>query len=147
MRTSCAWRWMQPPIRRERARIVERETRAQLRPYYDSMVQQDLQAIRRAEHERDPLYTPRLKARLMKSFAEDAVVPATRGDQAVSRALTRAFHMLGLPHRVAQRPRRDAAHFRDVGAMPKETKKRRGLYPPSFGPDRAEMFAKLGLAT
>lgn len=128
----------------ERARVVARETWNDIRPYFDSMVKADLQAIRRAEHERDPDYKPHFKARLMKSFAEDAVTPASRGDQAVSRALSRAFHMIGHPTAWLNDPAILARLFA-VWAMPKWLKKARGFYPPSFGPKRNEMLAKLGL--
>jgi hypothetical protein len=55
----------------ERAKIYEREIVRTIRPYYDSMVTLDLNAIRRAEHERNPNYRPGLRARMAKSFAED----------------------------------------------------------------------------
>ena len=55
-------------------------------------------------HERDPSYKPRLKARIVKSFIEDALMPATRGDLAVSRASSRAFHMIGDPVAWLKRP-------------------------------------------
>ena len=103
------------PIRSERAIIVERETRAALRPYYDSMVKQDIQSIRRALHERDPDYKPRLKARIMKSFIEDAVTPATRGDLAVLSASSRRFPHVRRSRRVAEESRHPRAHSEDVG--------------------------------
>jgi 2-polyprenyl-6-methoxyphenol hydroxylase-like FAD-dependent oxidoreductase len=130
---------------RERAFIVERETRAALRPYYDTMVKQDLQAIRRAEHERDPAYKPRLKGRIAKSFVEDAIMPATRADLAVLRASSRAFHMFSDPVAWLKDPVTLARILR-IWAMPKSQKTRAGYYPPTFGPGRAEMFARVGLA-
>jgi 2-polyprenyl-6-methoxyphenol hydroxylase-like FAD-dependent oxidoreductase len=130
---------------RERAVRFERETIAAIRPFFDSMVKQDLQAIRRARHERDPSYKPGWKARLAKSFVEDAIIPATRGDLAVSRASSRAFHMLGHPVAWLQQPGILARILR-MWSIPRQTKRARGLYPPSFGPDRSEMLARLGLA-
>lgn len=130
---------------RERAFIVERETRAALRPYYDTMVKQDLQAIRRAEHERDPAYKPRLRGRIAKSFVEDAIMPATRADLAVLRASSRAFHMFSDPVAWLKDPVTLARILR-IWAMPKSQKTRAGYYPPTFGPGRAEMFARVGLA-
>jgi hypothetical protein len=108
------------------------------------MVKQDLQAIRRAEHERDPNYKPRLKARIAKSFVEDALMPATRGDLAVRAPRAR------LPHdrrsrRVAEAPGHLARILR-IWAMSEKRKRARGFYPPSSGPERAEMLARLGLA-
>ncbi len=130
----------------ERAQIVARETEAAIRPYFDSMVKLDLQAIRRAEHERDPHYRPRLKARMMKSFAEDALTPASRGDQAVGRAMSRVFHMVGHPTNWLKDPA-ILARLMWMWALPRSRKRARGLYPPKFGPERTEMLARLGLPT
>ena len=130
---------------RTRAIIFARETQKALRPYYDSMVKQDQIAIRRAEHERDPAYRPKLKARIAQSFVEDGLVPATRGDIAVSRALSRAFHMLDSPTAWLKEP--DVmARIMKIWAMPKAAKRAAGFYPPEFGPNRGEMLARLGLA-
>jgi 2-polyprenyl-6-methoxyphenol hydroxylase-like FAD-dependent oxidoreductase len=129
---------------KERAVIVERETRAALRPYYDVMVKQDLQSIRRAQHERDPGYKPRLKARIMKSFVEDAITPATRGDLTVMRASSRAFHMFGDPVAWLKNPMIMARILR-MWAMPKARKRAGQLYPPALGPNRREMLGEIGL--
>lgn len=131
---------------RARALMFERETFAAIRPFFDSLAKQDRQAIRRAEHERDPDHRPRLKARLTKSFIEDGVIPATRGDLAVSRASARAFHMLGHPEAWLTQPAILARVLR-MWATPKRIKHDRGYYPPEFGPKRDEMFARLGLAS
>ncbi|MGD0192529.1 MAG: FAD-dependent oxidoreductase [Rhizomicrobium sp.] len=129
---------------RERAVNFERVTFDSIRPFYDTMVKQDLQAIRRAEHELDPAHKPSLKARLAKSFVEDALIPATRGDIAVSRASSRAFHMIGHPTRWLTRPV-IAARILRMWMMPRSAKLARDYYPPSFGPARNEMLARLGL--
>ncbi|HEY2068202.1 MAG TPA: hypothetical protein VGG48_01505 [Rhizomicrobium sp.] len=128
----------------ERARLYESEITKTIRPYFDSMVTLDLQAIRRAEHERDPHYKPGLRARIMKSFAEDGLMPAQRGDVEVARALTRIFHMLDEPTAFLKRPAIVARILR-VWAMSKRAKKARDFYPPKFGPERAEMYARIGL--
>ena len=133
------------PDPRQRALNFERETIAAIRPFYDTMVKQDLDAIRRAEHERDPSYKPRFKARLIKSFVEDALIPATRADLAVSRASSRAFHMIGDPVAWLKRPD-ILARIMTIWAMPKSLKQSREYYPPNFGPPRAEMLARLGIA-
>ena len=128
-----------------RARQYERDLTEAIRPYYDSMVQLDLQAIRRAAHERNPNYRPSYRARMAKSFTEEALMPAQRGDIEVSRALSRAFHMLDEPTAFLKRPAimvRIMAHW----AMTKREKERRGLYPPKAGPDRAGMLALLKIA-
>lgn len=128
----------------DRAKAVARDTQEAIRPYFDSMVKLDLQAIRRAENERNPDYKPRLKARIMKSFAEDAVVPASRGDAEVGRAMSRVFHMIGHPENWLKDPA-ILARILITWATPKTRKQARGLYPPKFGPERAEMLAQLGL--
>ena len=128
----------------ERAKIMARETWKEIRPYFESMVEQDLQGIRRAGHERDPDYKPRLKARLVKSFAEDALMPASRSDMAVSRAISAAFHMIGHPTAWLKRP---AILWRLLATWvtPKSVKQARGLYLPKLGPERSAMLARLGL--
>ena len=130
---------------KERARKVEAETRAALRPFYDAMVRQDLQAIKRAEHERDASYKPGRRARLARSFVDDALGPATRGDLEVLRGFSRAFHMIDDPSEWLKRPAILAKLFA-FWAMPKSAKQARGLYPPKTGPERQEMFSKLKLA-
>ena len=130
---------------RTRAILFERDTEKALRPYYDIMVKQDLLAIRRAEHERDPNYRPRMKARIAKSFIEDGIVPATRGDLHVSRALSRSFHMLDQPTAWMKEPDVMARIMR-MWSMPARTKRARGFYPPEFGLERGELLARLGLS-
>jgi hypothetical protein len=130
---------------RTRALIFDTDTRKALRPFYDAMVRQDTQAIRRAEHERDPDYRPRLRARMMKSFIEDAIAPATRGDIAILRAFSRTFHMIEDPNDWWKDPSTLAGIVR-FWAMPKSRKQVQGFYPPKFGPERAEMLAKLQIA-
>jgi len=129
----------------QRARIYEHEVHRVIRPYFNSMVQLDLQAIRRAEHERDPHYAPGLRARIVKSFADDGLMPAQRADLEVSRALARIFHMLDEPTDFLKRPAIVARILR-IWAMSKKAKQARGYYPPTFGPVRAEMLSRLGLA-
>jgi 2-polyprenyl-6-methoxyphenol hydroxylase-like FAD-dependent oxidoreductase len=128
-----------------RAKKVEEDTRAALRPYYDAMVRQDLQAIRRAQHERDPDYRPGRRARLVKSFLEDALAPATRGDLDVLRGFSRAFHMIDDPTEWLKQPS-IVAKMMAFWAMPRSLKVSRHLYPPKVGPDRRELLAKLKLA-
>ncbi|MBV9046144.1 MAG: FAD-dependent oxidoreductase [Alphaproteobacteria bacterium] len=129
----------------ERALTYEREITKAIRPYYDSMVQLDLQAIRRAQHERDPNYQPGLRARIMKSFTEDALMPAQRGNVDVSRAMSRVFHMLDEPQAMLRNPR-VLAGVLGMWATSGAEKKRRGLYPAKMGPDRAGMMKLLNIA-
>ena len=129
----------------QRAQKFEAETRKTLRPFYDSMVRQDKQAIRRAGHERDPNYKPDFRARTLKSLVEDAIAPATRGDIDILRAFSRTFHMIDDPNDWWRNPATVAGILR-FWAMPKTVKRARGFYPPKFGPERAQMLAKLNLA-
>jgi 2-polyprenyl-6-methoxyphenol hydroxylase-like FAD-dependent oxidoreductase len=129
----------------ERARRYERDIEKAIRPYFDSMVKLDLQAIRRAANERNPDYKPRLRARIIKSFAEDGLVPAQRGDVEVSRALSRIFHMLDEPATLFKRPALIARILR-IWAMPKARKRALDYYVPPLGPERGEMLSRLGLA-
>ncbi len=129
---------------KERAKKIETDTRQALRPFYDTMVRQDLQAIRRAAHERDPHYVPGRRARVVKSFVEDALGPATRGDIDVLRGFSRAFHMIEDPSEWLKRPSL-LAKLMAFWAMPKAAKLARGYYPPPLGPSRAELFAKLAI--
>jgi 2-polyprenyl-6-methoxyphenol hydroxylase-like FAD-dependent oxidoreductase len=129
----------------ERARIYDRQFKIAIRPYFDSMVMLDLQAIRRAEHERDPNYKPGLRARVMKSFADDGLVPAQRAHIEVSRAFSRIFHMLDEPTAFLKRPA-IMGRILSTWALSKATKKARDLYPPKIGPEREEMFARVNIA-
>ena len=67
--------------------------------------------------------TPVFRARMMKSFAEDGLMPAQRGDVEVSRAMSRVFHMLDEPSAFLKRPAIMARIMR-VWAMPEAEKKR-----------------------
>lgn len=114
-----------------------------LRPFFRAMRDQDRQAIRRARNTLDPAYRPRLKARLMKSFAEDAIAPAIRSDPALLRAFMRGFHMLESSTAWLKRP---ATLGSVLGTWIKPKAMKRQYYPPKLGPDRAEMFAALELS-
>jgi 2-polyprenyl-6-methoxyphenol hydroxylase-like FAD-dependent oxidoreductase len=129
---------------RTRALIFEAETKKVLRPFYDAMVRQDRQSIGRAERERDPGHKPSFRARAMKSFVEDAIGPATRADIDILRAFSRAFHMIDDPNLWLRNPWTLAGLIKQW-TTPKDAKRARGFYPPKFGPERAEMLARLNL--
>lgn len=125
-----------------RAVEFEKRSRAAIRPFWDSIMKQDLGAIRRAKNEQKPGYKPRWRARMIKSFAEDAIGPATRSNMKVYRTIMKTFHMLEVP----------TMFLRDPGVMtrilmtwlkPKSAKA--SLYPPKLGPDRTQMLTLLGL--
>lgn len=113
-----------------------------LRPFFRAMRDLDRQAIRRARNTLDPAYRPRLKAKLMKSFAEDAIAPAIRSDPALLRAFMRGFHMLEASNAWLKRP---ATLGSVLGTWIKPRALKQKYYPPKLGPDRNEMFAALDL--
>jgi hypothetical protein len=127
-----------------RIRALQFEWRGlnELRPFWDALRQQDLSAIRRAKNEQDPNYKPRFKARLIKSFTEDGIGPATRGDIQVLRAIMPAFHMLQKPAAFLMRPTIIA---RILWTWAKPKRRKLNLYPPKLGPDRPEMLRQLNL--
>ncbi len=126
-----------------RALAFEARTRKALRPFWDVIVKQDLGAIRRAKSEQNPGYKPRFKARLIKSFAEDAVGPATRADLRVYRAIMKGFHMIEAPAAWLRHPL-VVARVLVMWLTPKRWK--RDFYQPKLGPARHEMLAELGLS-
>lgn len=126
------------------ARLTAYETgvRQALRPFFDAMVKQDKQAIKRAQNEQNPGYRPRLKSRVMTSFIEDGIGPATRGDLTVLRALMRPFHMYGDPESWTRQP---GVMLRILAMWARPKRLKAHLYPPKLGPDRASMLAQLSL--
>ncbi len=76
----------------------------ELRPYYNDMLKQDASAIRRAANALDPDYKPSLKTRLIRSFAEDAIMPRARADTRVLRDVMRGFHMIDEPGKWIKNP-------------------------------------------
>ena len=124
----------------ERAVKFQARAKRELRPFWDAIVKQDIGAIRRAKNEQNPNYKPRFKARLIKSFAEDAVGPATRADLGVLRAVMKGFHMLATPTAWLTDPR-TVARVLATWLKPRSAK----LYPPKLGPGRTEMLTELGL--
>jgi 2-polyprenyl-6-methoxyphenol hydroxylase-like FAD-dependent oxidoreductase len=128
-----------------RAKAYDASLVDKIRPFFDSMVSLDLQAIRRAEHERDPNYKPSLRAKLTKSFAEEGLMPAQRAHVEVGRAMSRVFHMLDTPDKAFRQPK-VMLRVLQTWIMPKSKKKALNLYPERLGPTRSEMFDKLKIA-
>lgn len=131
----------QDPVRRAVAfdRLVTRE----LRPFYDAMVKFDSDAITRAANALDPDYRPGFRTRLARSFAEDAIGPAIRGEIRLMRAYMHAFHMIEPPTAWLRRPRNAFTILR-YWLRPKTAKAH--LYQPRLGPDRADLLPQLGLS-
>ncbi len=109
-----------------------------IQPFYDTMVKQDLDAIKRRGTSRSAIhsYKPRLKARRpAKSFRRRcADSRATRGDLAVSACVVaRAFHMIGDPVAWLKRPG-ILARIVTIWAMPKSLKQSRESLSAEPGP-------------
>jgi len=126
-----------------RAIMFDQESRRQIRPFWDAIVKQDNGAIRRARNEQKQGYKPRLKARLIRSFAEDAIGPATRRHLDVYRAIMKTFHMLEAPTVWLRNPV-VMAKVLWTWTTPRSAKA--AFYPPKPGPTRTEMLAHLGIA-
>jgi len=127
----------------ERAVKYHAKVDAELRPYYDTMVQQDMAAIRTAKNALDPDYKPGFKARLIGSFVEDGMMTAIRSDMQLMRAFMRGFHMIEHPSLWLKNP----WNFTKVLFIWAKGKKRNAaFYPPKLGPGRREMLSKLGLS-
>ena len=116
----------------------------EIRPYYDIMVKQDAQAIRRAERARDPDYQPRFRTRVARHIVEQAIGPASRADITVFRALMRGFHMLEEDPRAALRD--PAIVSRILRIWARGPRRNRDLAERQAGPDRATLFARVALA-
>jgi len=127
------------------ARGVAYHTRcaAELRPYYDTMVQQDMAAIRTAHNALNPDYRPGFKSKLARSFIEDGIMVSVRSDVRLLRAFMRGFHMIEHPSLWMKKPR----NFAKVLFVWARGKKRNAaFYPPKLGPGRRDMLNSLGLS-
>ena len=127
---------------RERAKRYHARLAKELRQHFDDMVKQDLAATRRAKNALDPDYKPGVKARIIKSFAEDAILPAIRGDVDLMRAFMRSFHMVDAPNTWLRDPRNVS---KVLGTWARGKKRNADLYPPKLGPGREEMYRSLGI--
>ena len=125
-----------------RALAYHQAIHIELLPFYTGMNRQDRAAIRRARAALTPGYKPSLKARLAKSFAEDAVAIALRYDTNLLRQGMRGFHMLEHPEAWIKRP---ANLLRILMYWARGKTRNAAAYPPKPGPDREEMMRSLGL--
>ncbi|HEX5380414.1 MAG TPA: FAD-dependent oxidoreductase [Phenylobacterium sp.] len=114
-----------------------------LKPYYDSMLDQDRAAIRRARQALTPSYRPSLRSRVLKSFLEDGVNIAVRSDPDLLRAAMRGFHMLEHPSAWLKRPRNFA---KVMGYWARGKAANAQAYPPKPGPDREPLMRAVGLS-
>ena len=127
----------------ERVKRYDSALRAEVRPYFDDMRDQDRGAIRRARHALTPGYTPRLKARLQRSFVEDGIRIAVRSDVGLMRQAMRGFHMLEHPTAWLKRP---ANMAKVLGYWARGRRINAAAYPPRPGPDRDDLMRGLGLS-
>lgn len=127
------------------ARVIalDSRTRTELRPFFDAMVRQDRAAIRRAARERSgTAKNNSLRSRLTRSFIDDAIGPASRGDVHVLRALMRSFHMQAMP--TAWMSRIDVV-MRLLLMWARAKAQKAAFYLPPLGPERAAMLKALGI--
>lgn len=129
---------------RARAVAFHAEVETELRPYYNDMLKQDAMSIRRSANALNPDYVPSFKARLLKSFAEDGIMPAVRDNIWLFRAFMRGFHMVDHPGKWMKNPRNIATVLL---YWARGKKRNANLYPPKMGPGRTAMLTKLGLST
>jgi len=127
----------------ERLVLYHKRVRAELRPYYVSMRDQDRASIRRARRALTPDYQPNLRARLLKSFVEDGVNIAVRSDPDVLREALRGFHMLEHPSAWLRRP---ANLAKVLGYWSRGKARNAAAYPPKPGPDREPLMRAIGLS-
>ncbi len=127
----------------ERARLYHAEVSQEVRPYYDSMLKQDRAAIRRATNGLNPDYEAGVKARIAKSFIEDAVNIALRSDIDLLREAMHGFHMLNHPDAWLKKPKN---FFKVMRVWARGKNRNKAYYLPSIGPNRQEMFELLELS-
>ncbi len=126
----------------QRALDYHQAVHQELRPFYDLMQRQDRTAIRRARAALTPDYRPSLKARLARSFVEDAVTIAIRRDTRLLREAMRGFHMLEHPDAWLKKPGNLA---KVLLTWARGKKLNAAAYPPRPGPEREDMMRGLGL--
>jgi 2-polyprenyl-6-methoxyphenol hydroxylase-like FAD-dependent oxidoreductase len=127
----------------DRMIAFQSRVREDLRPFYLNMRDQDRSAIRRARRALTPGYRPSIKARILKSFAEDAVGVAVRSDPDLLREALRGFHMLEHPTAWLRKP----TNLIKVLAYWLRGKARNApAYPAKPGPGRIELMRALGLS-
>ncbi|MEQ1888147.1 MAG: hypothetical protein ABL951_03070 [Alphaproteobacteria bacterium] len=126
----------------ERALLFDTMMRREIRPFYDLMVKQDIQSIKRASAQRNGDYQPGFRARLARRFLEDGIRPASRGDIKVMRALMRGFHMLENPGLALQDP---DILLRIGRYLLRGRGRNAALLGPPIGPERAAMLNYLGI--
>lgn len=115
----------------------------EVRPYYTAMLKQDAQAIKNAKAILTPNKKPNLRAKITKSFVEDALMIAMRSDITLFRDFVRGFHMIAPSDQWIKNPR---AIVKILSAWMRGKRRNASLYPPKAGPKRIDMFTHLALS-
>ena len=126
-----------------RLRSYGKRLLSEIRPYYLAMRRQDRGSIKRADQDLTPDYKLGRRARILRSFVEDGITPATRLDTGLLREAMRGFHMLEHPDAWIRRPRNMIKILR---YWARGKKRNAEAYPPRAGPKRAVMMQALGLS-
>ena len=124
----------------KRAVAYHDRIQADLRAYYINQRKQDRSAIRRARRNLAPEATQSFRARMLESFAEDGVRIALRSDTRLLRDAMRGFHMLEHPDKWLGKPHNLA---KVLYYWARGKKANAAAYPPSPGPERADMLSAL----
>ncbi len=125
-----------------RARAYHEAVWKDLRPFFDLMLKQDRDAIKRAKAALSPPKPLSRRAKLAKSFLEDGVAIALRNDIDLMRQAMRGFHMLEHPQAWLKRP---GNLLRVIGWWAKGKKRNADSYAAKIEMTREEMMAALGL--
>jgi 2-polyprenyl-6-methoxyphenol hydroxylase-like FAD-dependent oxidoreductase len=125
-----------------RARAYHDAVWQDLRPFFDLMLKQDRDALKRAGAALSPGHRASLRGRVLKSFAEDGIAIAVRQDVDLLRKAMRGFHMLEHPQAWLKRPGNLAQVLR---CWARGKRRNAAYYPPKAGPGREEMMRALGL--
>lgn len=127
----------------ERLKIYDAGVKAELRPFFENMRDQDRSAIKRAKAALTPNYRMRLKARLAQSFVNDGITIAVRSDVDLMRQALRGFHMLEHPSAWLKKP---GNMMRVLGYWARGKKANAAAYAPKPGPEREELMLGVGLS-
>ena len=125
-----------------RAVAYSARARTDLHAFYADMVEQDRAAAKRAAAGLDPQHKPSWRGRLLRGFQEDGVAIAVRQDVGMLREAMRAFHMLEAPRAWLRKP---GNLVKILAVWARGRRANAALYAAKPGPDRATMFAALGL--
>lgn len=115
----------------------------EVRPYYSDMLKQDAQGIKASHALLTPKTKPSLRAKITKSFIQDALMIALRSDIILFRDFVRGFHMIAPSDQWIKNPR---AIVKILSAWLRGKRRNASLYPPKAGPKRADMFNHLALS-